>query len=461
MTIKTKPDEETEISIFDEAIIYKRGEYWHFRMWLNKERRYLRQSLRTKQVTTAKDLARKKLFQIRHDEEVGRRQFSKTAKEGVEDYLKKRREDVTFGEIKKGRFGTIQTHLSHWLDFIGRDTKLRELKELDCEGYSRFRIKKYKNFSVSKSTLANEQSTINAMMGWLFHQKEVEIPRFEFPKIGKRTGGKESVERGVFSREEILRMKKVLNRFIEEASNDLTIESNFRKLVACYYLQISMETGLRRGEALQLRWSDITFDSKPVVRECIDRAKPIAPQIVRLKRGSEPHAGDEPEVVEFVRVTVRAETSKVGRAREIIIASPDAFYELQQHQLKRSLQENTHEIESSVRGQHNMTADSEIFQVRNGKILSFRAIDYWFSALLENAEIEGLERRNIVPYSFRHTYITNMVNAGRSPVEVAEVCGTSLKQITDTYYHTTEQKRITNAFPDYYYVDGVLYSIGD
>jgi len=42
-----------EIAIFDEAVIYKRGAYWHFRMWLNNERKYARQSLRTRSKTTA------------------------------------------------------------------------------------------------------------------------------------------------------------------------------------------------------------------------------------------------------------------------------------------------------------------------------------------------------------------------------------------------------------------------
>ena len=35
-----------EIAIFDEAVIYKRGEYWQFRMWLEKENKYVRQSLK-------------------------------------------------------------------------------------------------------------------------------------------------------------------------------------------------------------------------------------------------------------------------------------------------------------------------------------------------------------------------------------------------------------------------------
>ena len=39
---------EDEIAIFDDAVIYKRGDYWQFRLWLAKERKYARFSLKTR-----------------------------------------------------------------------------------------------------------------------------------------------------------------------------------------------------------------------------------------------------------------------------------------------------------------------------------------------------------------------------------------------------------------------------
>jgi hypothetical protein len=43
--------EENEISVFEDAVIYKRGEYWQFRLWLAKERKYARFSLKTRNQT--------------------------------------------------------------------------------------------------------------------------------------------------------------------------------------------------------------------------------------------------------------------------------------------------------------------------------------------------------------------------------------------------------------------------
>ena len=51
-------NDDEEVAIFDEAVVYKRGEYWHFRLWLNDERKYARKSLRTRSKTTAIEKAK-------------------------------------------------------------------------------------------------------------------------------------------------------------------------------------------------------------------------------------------------------------------------------------------------------------------------------------------------------------------------------------------------------------------
>ena len=48
MALKKQNFAEGEIAIFDEACVYKRGEYWQFRLWLPKENKCARKSLRTR-----------------------------------------------------------------------------------------------------------------------------------------------------------------------------------------------------------------------------------------------------------------------------------------------------------------------------------------------------------------------------------------------------------------------------
>lgn len=52
MPLKKQQFEQDEVPIFDDALIYKRGGYWQFRMWLAKERKYARFTLKTRNKST-------------------------------------------------------------------------------------------------------------------------------------------------------------------------------------------------------------------------------------------------------------------------------------------------------------------------------------------------------------------------------------------------------------------------
>jgi hypothetical protein len=45
MALKKAEFNDDEVPIFEEALVYKRGEYWQMRMWLAKEHKYARFSL--------------------------------------------------------------------------------------------------------------------------------------------------------------------------------------------------------------------------------------------------------------------------------------------------------------------------------------------------------------------------------------------------------------------------------
>jgi hypothetical protein len=58
MTLKKKQFSDDEIPLFDNAVLYKRGEFWQMRMWLAKEHKHARFSLRTRDKSTAIDKAK-------------------------------------------------------------------------------------------------------------------------------------------------------------------------------------------------------------------------------------------------------------------------------------------------------------------------------------------------------------------------------------------------------------------
>ena len=171
MTLKKKQFSDDEIPLFDNAVLYKRGEFWQMRMWLPNEHKYARFSLKTRSKSTAIDKAESHYYELKVMEKQGKSYFSITTKMGVEMFLEYKKKEIGT-HIVAGRYKTISTHLNHWLNFIGKDVKLKELERTDCEDYGYKRTKTKKNIKISQTTVENEQSTINAMIAWLYKHKE-------------------------------------------------------------------------------------------------------------------------------------------------------------------------------------------------------------------------------------------------------------------------------------------------
>ena len=426
MPLKKQTFNADEIEIYDEAVVYKRGEYWQMRMWLGKEKKYARFSLRTRNRDTAIDKAKKYYHELMAQQLAGKTYFSKTTKQGVEEYLKQRALDVEAELIVKGRYGTIKTHLEHWLDFIGRDTKLKELERTDCENYLHSRTKTKKKINVSQTTVANEQSTINAMLSWLYRRNETYIEAFDFKPLKRIDRGDEALRRSTFTDEEVIVIKQELEKYITEAKGNVDEEGNMSKVINGYYLLISIITGLRRGEQLQLKWSDIKWLEKNVKGQAED------------------------DTYSLVKITVRAETTKVRKTRHFVVKDWEYFDELFKLLQPRYVKTNKENKKIKAFG------DTFVFSANGMSMLTPRAIGYHFDKMVELAEIKDTDTRDLVPYSFRHYFITDRINRGATPTQVAETCGTSTAQIEKTYYHTSEAKMITNALPQFEYKDGLL-----
>lgn len=418
---------EGEEAIFDDAMIYLRGGYWQMRIWLGKERKYARFSLKTRNKSTAIDKAKLHYHEIRAGELAGKKYFSITTQAGVDKYLEFRKKHIDApGGITKGRYSTINTHLEHWLDFIKRDVKLKELERTDCEDYAAQRTKKNKKTDTvraSITTVENEQSTINAMMRWLYKRKETYIDGFDFPRLGRKDRGQEQERRNTFDKSEVERIHAALKEYIAKAFEDITGEGNTVRALAGCYLGFSLISGLRRGEQTQLKWSDI-FETE--------------------------HSLSKKSKYDLIKMTVRGITSKVRQTRKLVVKDPEYIEQMLRLRMKlvKEPLKNRKEFKEKI-------ADELIFSVNGKSAITPRVIGLHFTKILELAKIEG-EGRNLVPYSFRHYFITDKVNTNVPVAAIAEMCGTSITQIEKTYYHTTFEKMISNAVAGYKYVDGVL-----
>lgn len=412
MTLKKKL-RSGEISIYDEAVIYKRDGIWQFRLWLTKEGKYTRLSLKTAQESSAIEKAKKHFVTIKAQIEGGKTYYSLTAKAGVEMYLAYRKQHIgkaTTKGIVSGRYSTIKTHLNHWLDSLDGVKKLKELDTLSCEDYAAKRQNRKSKNPISLSTIMNEQSTINAMMKWLHGKGETYIPAFEFETISRKNKTEEDVKRSSFTDQEVRNLTVLIYDYIRDAKRDLTNEQNRVKVLAGYYLLIASISGLRTGEQRQLKWQDISFET--------------------VTKNKVP--------IEVVNISVRKETSKVRKARDFYVRDKEYFDDL------FKITTPTHVTKPY--------GNNFVFSYDGKAVVSKRAVLYHFHKLIEISEI-STKNRNLVPYSFRHFFITDRIKSGLSFRAISDMCGTSPTEIDKTYYHIDKEIKITQALADYIVTD--------
>jgi len=407
MGLKKQEFNNDEITIFDEALVYKRGDRWHFRTWLEGEGKYARLSLKTDNRATAIDRGKKTYLEILANKNAGKTYFSLSATAGVKLYVDSRQKDVDAGIIVKGRLVTIRAHLKHWLDFVGKTAKLKELERTACENYFHSRTQAHKNLSVSQTTVLNEQSTINAMMSWLYKRGEVNIQAFDFPKLPRIDRGDEQNRRSSFSSQEVTAIQSAVFEYIGGAIKDLSDKNNITKVLVGYYILIASITGMRTGEQRQLLWSDIQFDL--------------------LEKGN--------AVADGVKILIRAENSKVRKRRQFYVRDSRYF-------------EGLFNIISKINAGKPI-GNFYVFSPDGTNMISERAILFHFKKIMEVAQIENTDRRKLVPYSLRHSFITEQVNLGQKLYPLSYMCGTSPREIDKTYFHMNDQTMRNSAMLDF------------
>jgi integrase len=400
-------EEEGEVLIYDNAVVYQRGEYWQFRMWLANENKYARKSLKTKNKMIALERGKEYYLEIMSNIKLGKTYFSLTTKEGVEKYLENKEKEIGTS-IVKGRHGTLKTHLNHWLDFILKDTKLKDLHRMDCENYYLSRTKNKKKVPVKSNTIKQEMGTINTMMKWLYKHNLTLIDEFEFKKIKRVDRRDEVLRRNTFTTDEVEKIEECIEDYCNKDKHNLDKKDWLTRCGVIYYLMIASLTGLRTGEQKQLKWGDLIFST-----DSINNVQ-----------------------VSSIQITVRGETSKTGNTR--------VFYCLDKGYFKKWLNLVVQEYDTrSIK-------DLLIFSLDGKSPITQRATLHHFGKLLEKAEItkeldaEGNERE-LVPYSFRHFFITQKIESGINFHEIADICGTSTHHIENTYYHRDVEKQRNKA----------------
>ena len=183
------------------------------------------------------------------------------------------------------------------------------------------------------------------------------------------------------------------------------------------FFSLMLASGMRPGEALGLKWSDVNFKNKRVT---VNRA------LVRYRKGG-----------------WELKDTKTGQGRTIPLPA-STVEDLRQHKIDQD-----EAILEAKPGKYNN--QGFVFAAENGEPLSDRNINQrHFKTILERAELP-----NIRLYDLRHTCATLLLSAGINPKIVAERLGhKSITLTMDVYSHVipTMQQGATDE------LEGMLYN---
>jgi len=404
------------------AIIFQNDfEIWQFRCWISEEKAYVRKSLKTKDEHLATQLAEEMFYgiavRVRNNEKI----FGKPIEEAIQPFLQHKKAQIGVGDgttIVKGRYQTIETHLRHFVRYIGRKTKITDLDSnflnrhyVDGEqtNYQLFR----KAEGASDNTIKNEISSIGACFNYLFDEGHHSIRKLKFPKPTKNISENdgELVTRQTFTRDEYRLFTTALSKtYVAPVSvkNNITEKEWFdRQLVRHYFLFVA-NSGMRSGELRKLKWEDVEI-------EVIG-------------------GGNTPEQ-KLAKVKIPALNTKVRKFRK--------FYCVGAVYLERW-------------GKQFAKHKKGFIFSRDGETeISNSIINKHFRKVMAISKIDKQRQKELVPYSLRHFCITQRVMAGCRFEDVAFMCGTSIKQIESTYYHLNEEMMKRTAVARYTVTDGI------
>jgi integrase len=385
------------------------GDVYQFQMWIAEEKRHLRRTLRTTDLTTALKRGTDLYLETYSDVKTGRKIFGITLKELVDAYLEYRQEDVENGNIKASRLTTMRCQLKHLVSYKGGSTKVSSLDRDSCYEYANWKLKTYP--TTKKITIRNEQSTFNAVMVFGFRKGLTHFDTLDFRKLVLKEA--DLSRRNTFTLKEYRRLLDTLKSYTSVKECPDETERLERMLVQDAIL-LASNTLCRVGELFALRWKDI----ESIVKKLDETGQEVS----------------------VATIFVRGETSKTGRSRRFVCRGGQYLERLR----KRTSFTDPEDFVFSAVGSGLPPKKS-----------------FWYShwkTIMGFMGIPDYKEKKITFYSLRHFGITCRIRAKVEIFELAEAAGTSQMHITNTYGHWDESMLQDVALKNFTLsVDGITY----
>jgi integrase len=387
----------------DKGEIYRMsrsGDVYQCRIWVQDEKKYVRKSLKTKDLATARIRGDKLIFQTLSDVASGRKLFGISLGELVDLYLEYRRADVKSGAITEGRFTTIQSQCRALLRTKPRSTKIAELDENSFYEWRQMRLND--NPSITIVTIRNETATIGQIFDFAYRNGYSHFPTMYFRpiKISRGDIGK----RDSFTLEEYNKMVGFLRTYASKSYCPDDEERTERQKVRDYILTLS-NTLMRTGELRQLRWKDVLS-----YEDLVDDAR---------------------QKICVVKLHIRKEITKVRRERTILVRGGEYLKRLRSYS---AFTEPTDLLFTNKTGTHPL-GTRELYK-------------HW-DVVMKSIGIEDHSERKLSYYSLRHFGITMRMKSGAPIADVAAVAGTSVAHIETHYRHIDDDVMIKTALRNF------------
>ena len=371
------------LEIYDGSVrIFKTtnsGDVYQMSMYVKDEKRYVRKSLKTRDKEIAIQIAKKEFIFYEAKLQNGEKLFSLTAEELRDKYLKFIEQQVKEKQISVGRQSNIKTFTKHYLDFVGKNSKIQNIDRKEFQRYRSFRQSEKED--IRMGVVQNESITIKQMYkfakneGFISQNYELDFGIF---KVDKNESSRVAYE--VKDYKQLVSVGMYWFKKVSEIHVKREEEIYYRRTIRDFIVLMG-NYGLRTQELLLLKWEDITIHND-----------------------------------ETVTIRIRKEISKVKKERKIRGRRSDVF------ERRKKYSKYT-------------DSDDYVFSRFNKKEVMTKTLLYdYYKALLKEVKKEHKDFEEQDLYSLRHFFITSHLIASKISVyDLAKYCGTSLQQISKTY----------------------------
>ena len=222
--------------------------------------------------------------------------------------------------------------------------------------------------------------------------------RLEFPTIPKQ-------KTVVYGKQELGKMLAALDNEVE-INRDKPLSVISVKVMLRALIWLYLTTGVRRSEAVALKWCDINFDDGLLdVSKSAYKLKGEKTQTKSTKNGEE-------------------------RSEEISVECAAYLQEWKDYQIQRRL-----ELGTAWRGESNPQRGS-VFTAVDGAVMCPTVPTEMFSDFLERNDLPHIKL-----HALRHTFATYMLDSGVNVKTVSEMLGHKSLKVTNRYVHDLKDRR--------------------